>query len=55
MNGTNSCIILYGSSKSGKNYTLRGLENKEKGLYKQIYISKTKNLFPPTLTLKRVE
>ena len=32
MNGTNSCIILYGSSKSGKNYTLRGLENKEKGL-----------------------
>ena len=32
MNGTNSSIIIYGSNKAGKSYTLRGLENKEKGL-----------------------
>jgi type II secretory ATPase GspE/PulE/Tfp pilus assembly ATPase PilB-like protein len=31
-NGLNSTILVQGSSKSGKSYTLRGLENQEKGL-----------------------
>jgi len=28
----NSAVLLIGGSKSGKNYTLRGNENKEKGI-----------------------
>jgi len=32
LNGISSSVIFYGASKSGKSYSMRGLENKEKGV-----------------------
>jgi len=32
LGGQNSTILLYGPYLSGKNYTLRGMENKERGI-----------------------